>query len=121
VLDGGSGADRLSGGAQNDDLFGGSGRDTLAGGTGSDYLAGGSGDDILSGGTAADAFAFTGASNGIDTVRDYSFVEGDVIDTQGFDYVIYTSGTNTIVDFGTFGGVQVAIVLENYVGDVWII
>ena len=75
------GNDILVGGAGNDTLWGGGGSDLLLGGAGNDTLHGGTGNDILSGGLGADTFALahTGSGN-VDTIVDYSFAEGDVLD-----------------------------------------
>ena len=76
-----NGNDVLVGLGGNDTLSGGGGSDLLLGGDGNDTLNGGTGNDVLSGGRGLDTFAFTdtGAGNQ-DTIVDYSFVEGDVLD-----------------------------------------
>ena len=55
--------------------------DQVIGGDGNDVLAGGAGNDTLTGGSGADSFvlAHVGETN-VDTIADYSFLEGDVID-----------------------------------------
>jgi len=57
-------------------LDGGSGDDQLFGGSGNDLLAGGYGDDIMTGGAGADRFLFQDAWDN-DTVKDFSYVQGD--------------------------------------------
>jgi T1SS-143 domain-containing protein len=76
-----NGNDILLGLGGNDTLWGGAGSDLLLGGDGDDNLHGGNGNDILSGGRGADTFFFSasGASN-VDSIIDYSFVDGDQID-----------------------------------------
>jgi Ca2+-binding RTX toxin-like protein len=85
---GGPGNDQITGSSSNDTingqggddiLNGGAGNDTLYGGAGNDILAGGSGNDILWGGIGADKFFYSSPSEGIDIIKDYSFLEGDRI------------------------------------------
>jgi len=121
------GADTLSGGNGNDVLIGQEGADTLDGGAGNDILWGGSGNDVLWGGTGADTFLFTSAEHGVDTIKDFSLAQGDVLDISniltGFDpltdslsdYVnISQSGGNTIVkvDATGSGNFQTIAILE---------
>ena len=50
----------------------------LLGGAGNDVLRGGNGNDILSGGQGADEFLFTSsAAVDLDSIVDYSYVDGD--------------------------------------------
>jgi Ca2+-binding RTX toxin-like protein len=111
------GDDTLVGGAGNDLLFGQEGNDTLFGGDGNDLLWGGSGNDQLWGGAGADTFMFTADTAGVDTIKDFSLAEGDVLDISnilaGFDpltdalsdYVnVSQSGGNTIVKVDATGG-----------------
>jgi hypothetical protein len=110
ILMGLAGDDTLSGGEGNDNLNGGVGNDTLSGNMGFDVLIGGKGNDRLTGGEhgpfggtvyaggdtfrweAGDAFAPSSTSvpdvNGVrtpyvDTVTDFSLVQGDKIDLTG--------------------------------------
>jgi len=87
-LYGNAGNDYLSGGTGNDRMYGSTGDDTLAGSSGNDYLSGwsgndtlvgGFGNDTLTGGSDADKFAFNFRSEGIDTITDFSRVQGDKI------------------------------------------
>jgi len=55
VINGTTGADRLTGGLSNDILNGNTGDDTLSGGNGNDTLNGGAGDDNLDGGNGNDS------------------------------------------------------------------
>ncbi|MBY0333273.1 MAG: type I secretion C-terminal target domain-containing protein [Acetobacteraceae bacterium] len=100
VLAGGAGADRIDGRAGNDALAGGDGadmldggggRDTLNGGAGSDVLVGGRGADALTGGAGADRFLFQAASEGTDSVLDFSAAAGDRIDVSA----IFGTGLDT--------------------------
>lgn len=79
------GDDTIYGGGQGDYLFGGSGDDTIRGR---------GGDDQVTGGAGADIFEFESASNGLDTVKDFSGTQ-DILD---FDAIlsggIYNSGTS---------------------------
>ena len=101
TLHGGLGNDLLNGGTGNDSLTGSDGFDTLIGGKGNDTLTGGShgasGGAVFCGGDtfkweAGDAFAPLSTSvpdvNGVrtpyvDTVTDFSLVQGDKIDLTG--------------------------------------
>jgi Ca2+-binding RTX toxin-like protein len=90
-VDGDDGNDVLNGDAGNDALLGGKGKDTLNGGTGKDKLIGGLGADILTGGSQADWFIFnsvkesTTSTKGMDTIRDFSQAQDDVINLKGID------------------------------------
>ncbi|MCD6527108.1 MAG: type I secretion C-terminal target domain-containing protein, partial [Desulfuromonas sp.] len=59
-------------------LLGYDGNDTLTGDSGNDILVGGEGDDELTGGLGADTFIFA-SGEGIDTITDFSVMEGDVL------------------------------------------
>ena len=91
-MDGGSGNDILRGGTVKDVMFGGDGDDelygdlgddVLDGGAGNDLLVGGNGSDILTGGAGADRFVANDPNQGVDTITDYVFGEGDTIDLSG--------------------------------------
>ena len=74
----------MVGNANNNTLYGTQGDDTLDGGAGNDYLRSYGGDDLLIGGTGTDRFVFerTWAANGTDTIMDYSFSDGDILDVS---------------------------------------
>ena len=80
-LIGARGNDSLVGNSANNRLDGNLGNDTLIGGSGDDTLVGGSGDDTLVGGSGADSFAFSqlSSSGEIDTIEDFNFSQGDII------------------------------------------
>jgi Ca2+-binding RTX toxin-like protein len=106
-LEGGSGNDLVTGSADNDFILGGSGNDRLYGywheyddksdgvdhirgeagndqlfgQNGGDILAGGPGKDLLVGGAGADSFWFDSAvkASNLDTIRDFSSTDGDQI------------------------------------------
>lgn len=86
-LYGNLGDDVLYGGQDNDYLHGGGGNDFLYGNLGTDTLVGGIGNDTLSGGDGADTFSFE-ASQGVDSITDFSAAAGDKISIA--------SGTNGI-------------------------
>lgn len=99
ILTGNGGANTLTGGDGNDTLYGAAGVDTLYGGNDNDLLIGGAGNDILWGEAGADTFWFDSTSlGGIDTVKDFSIGQGDILDIKnilvGFDPL-----TSTITDF----------------------
>ena len=77
LLTGGQGSDTLKGAYGNDILKGQQYQDLLQGGYGDDTLFGGKGKDILKGGEGADTFRL---SKGKDTIKDFSIIDGDVID-----------------------------------------
>ncbi len=81
IIFGEAGDDHLHGYAGNDLLNGGAGDDALSGGLGSDTLNGGSDKNTLIGGGGADLFI---ASDGINTVRDFSIAEHDALVFFGF-------------------------------------
>ena len=81
IIFGEAGDDYLHGYAGNDLLNGGVGNDALSGGLGSDTLNGGADKNTLIGGAGSDVFI---ASNGINTVRDFSIAEHDALVFFGF-------------------------------------
>lgn len=87
-LAGGSDNDKLDGDRGNDQLTGDSGDDTLKGDRGDDLLSGDSGDDYLEGGSGADKFIFYFWNQGTDTIKDFDWEEGDLIE-------VYQSGFGT--------------------------
>lgn len=72
-------SDTIVGDRQNNVLFGNGGNDTLSGKSGNDTLAGGLGTDTLTGGLGADEFVFTSVLEGVDIIKDFKAVEGDII------------------------------------------
>ncbi|MEL7407058.1 MAG: calcium-binding protein, partial [Cyanobacteria bacterium J06558_2] len=66
--------------------FGDAGNDTLTGGSGNDILEGGDGNDLLIGGLGADIFRV--GFDGIDTIADFNFAEGDIIQISAQDWGI---------------------------------
>ena len=111
-LIGGDGSDNLTGDQDiaaatdgADQLNGGAGNDYLYGNAGNDILIGGAGDDQMTGGAGADRFAFSGAGQGADLVRDFSAAEGDRFDLDGKSFTAVASdgagGTLLTWDGGT--------------------
>ena len=68
----------LVGDAGDNSLTGGKGKDSLNGGGGDDILNGGKGNDSLWGGDGADTFVYQ-AGTGNDTISDYNFDDGDIL------------------------------------------
>ncbi len=111
LLDGGGGDDVLITGGNNDTLWGGAGRDALDGGTENDALRGDGQDD---------RFIFNGPSFGVDSILDFTPLDGDRIvlgsgisqtsfqiavdaDADGmFDDVIVRTGSGTIAILNSF-------------------
>ena len=86
---GGSGNDTIKGNSAANYLFGFDGDDTIDGGAGNDQLEGGRGADNLTGGKGADTFIFASPLDGkADTITDFSFSEGDVLQ---LDHNIFTA------------------------------
>ena len=86
---GGSGNDTIKGNSAANYLFGFDGDDHLDGGAGNDQLEGGRGADTLTGGKGADTFIFASPLDGkADTITDFSFSEGDVLQ---LDHNIFTA------------------------------
>ena len=85
-----NGNDIIAGLGGNDTIWGGAGSDLLLGGAGNDLLHGGDGVDILSGGSGADTFFAT--SGNVDTIVDYSFVDGDAVDLSALLDAAFASG-----------------------------
>ena len=88
VFNGGDGNDILDASqtSVNVTAFGGAGNDSLTGGSGNDVLDGGDGSDTLIGGAGADTFV--AGSNGIDTITDFNFSEGDKIQISTLEFGI---------------------------------
>lgn len=104
---GGTGNNHIDGGAGNDTLIGGAGSDNLYGGAGDDFLSGGFGSNYLNGGLGSDTFHFDataldGASGLIDTIADFSMVQGDVIDIRDLLEGAYNPLTDNLADFVRF-------------------
>lgn len=105
LLVGGDGNDYLLAYDNYDILVGEAGNDTLDGGAGDDFLNGGSGSDTLTGGAGADKFVFSSPFDGIDSITDFTYLEGDKIEVsasgfgigQGqYDRFIFDSSTNAL-------------------------
>ena len=78
--------DKLYGEGGNDYLYGGYGNDKLDGGHDNDVLFGGYGSDELKGGKGADTFAFRNRYEGIDTIKDFKWKDGDKIQISRFGF-----------------------------------
>lgn len=109
---GDQGNDQLFGSNGNDLVFGQWGDDFMAGGPGNDTLNGWVGDDTCVGGTGADRFVWNNG-DGTDTITDYSFAGGDLLDVGG------APGSYTYAQVG--GDVQVrdgssnlVFIIQNY-------
>ena len=86
---GGTGNDTIKGNSAANYLFGFDGDDHLDGGAGNDQLEGGRGADTLTGGKGADHFIFASPLDGkADTITDFSFSEGDLLQ---LDHHIFTA------------------------------
>lgn len=103
-INGDGGADNIHGGAGNDVIRGGDGSDLLHGGTGNDILYGDAGADTIFGGDGADIFRFEAATaySGIDIIKDFSVVHGDVLDIADVLDGIYDAMNDDITNFVQF-------------------
>lgn len=81
-------SDTITGNSGNNVLNGKAGNDTLLGDAGNDYLAGEKGSDILTGGGGADTFVFNFPEEGIDTIKDFAYLQGDKIQVSGSGFGI---------------------------------
>ncbi|WP_144052179.1 calcium-binding protein, partial [Gloeocapsa sp. PCC 73106] len=77
-LTGGAGNDTINGLGGNDTLTGAAGNDLLNGAVGSDRLNGGPGSDTMTGGAGSDFFVYSGPTEGIDTITDFSVAQDDI-------------------------------------------
>ena len=107
----------------NDTLGGSSSDDILDGHAGNDSLSGMAGNDTLTGGSGADTFVFS-ASQGVDTITDFSTAQGDHVSiaagtngidsvTQVFAHLHADANGNAYIDLGdgntvTLQGISVA-------------
>jgi Ca2+-binding RTX toxin-like protein len=96
----GAGDDTINGNGGADIIDGAAGADTIDGGAGADSITGGAGNDAMTGGAGSDTFVFgqTAATNGSDTVTDFTVGTvasgGDVIDTDAAITVAITNATS---------------------------
>ena len=91
---GGTGNDTIKGNSADNHLFGFDGDDHLDGGAGNDQLEGGRGADTLTGGKGADTFIFASPLDGkADTILDFNFNEGDVLQLDHNIFTALQSGT----------------------------
>ncbi len=102
---------------RNSFLYGTSREDVIQTGAGNDYLRGYAGDDVLAGGTGADRFVFerTLAANGVDTIADYQWSEGDVLDLSlvGFARGVFNRyPLSDIIRLDYTGGGEVRLQLD---------
>jgi Ca2+-binding RTX toxin-like protein len=92
---------KAKGGTGNDlanIITGNAGKNTLVGGAGDDTLIGLGGKDTLEGGLGADRFVWLAASDGTDTIRDFTPGDGDVIDLSAL-VSGFTAGISDVTDF----------------------
>ena len=91
---GGTGDDTIKGNSAANYLFGFDGDDTIDGGAGNDQIEGGRGADTLTGGKGADHFIFASPLDGkADTITDFSFSEGDLLQLDHHIFTALESGT----------------------------
>ncbi|MBL1405838.1 MAG: DUF4114 domain-containing protein [Rhizobiales bacterium] len=111
ILDGGEHNDKLYGGSGNDILFGGEGNDYFNGGSGNDIIEGGLGNDKMIGGSGSDIFVFDAALGSTGNDKIGGFTLDDFLSFSNYDFTTYDefcgcmtmSGSNTIIDFDSYG------------------
>ena len=112
VISGTEGADVLSGSSGKDTLHGADGSDRLIGGAGADLLYGEGGNDMLTGGLGADKFVFTSATktDGRDSIMDFNSSEGDQIalTLSAFTTIHAINGTLNPDEFYAAAGAKAA-------------
>lgn len=77
-----------TGNAVNNTITGNDANNSLFGFDGNDTLTGGVGKDTLTGGTGVDKFVFYSPSEGIDTITDFKWSEGDKIEVSAIGFGI---------------------------------
>jgi Ca2+-binding RTX toxin-like protein len=97
-------------------MLGGGGNDKLLGEDDNDFLSGGYGSDTLTGGSGADKFHFQFASEGVDTITDFQYGEGDkiLVNAIGFgigqgEYYHFTFQESATGGALFFEGIQLAL------------
>jgi Ca2+-binding RTX toxin-like protein len=124
-LAGRGGADQIKGFGGDDWIWGDGGDDTLYGGDGDDVISGGSGTNTINGGAGSDHIWGSGGAdtlvwsstaeapfvpisgpmgvdpNALDTIRNFSSAEGDVIDLSAIDADVYADGDQAFTFIGT--------------------
>ncbi|MEM7556340.1 MAG: calcium-binding protein [Cyanobacteria bacterium P01_A01_bin.84] len=98
---GNDGNDYIDGGVGNDYLYGGFGDDYLVGYDGDDYLVGSYGNDYLIGGYGADRFFFYSPYEGVDTIADFYWQEGDKIEVSQYGF---GASSNNDFFYDTYNG-----------------
>ncbi|MEB3293330.1 MAG: calcium-binding protein, partial [Synechococcales bacterium] len=94
----------FTGGSNADSLQGTTGIDSLNGNAGNDVLTGNLGADSLTGGLGADKFVYNTANDGIDSILDFSVVEGDtiVVSKAGFGAGLSGNAVNSVINADQF-------------------
>lgn len=108
----------ISGTSNSEKIYGTIGNDTIDAKGGNDAIYGRAGNDVLTGGTGYDDFAFTGASWGSDTVKDFSPGD-DLVFSKSVVGSVWnvlnhteTVNGNAVIDFGSVGSVTLLGVEE---------
>ncbi len=115
VIHGNAGNDVIRGDGGNDTLYGDEGNDTLDGGSGYSILYGGDGNDTLAGGGELYGEAGNDTLVGSSTIDVLSGGDGDdnMQGGQNNDTYIFSSGTDSISEFGATADVDTLIMTEN--------
>lgn len=115
TLDGGAGNDSLYGGSGDDAIGSNGGDDTIDGGAGDDAISGGPGADSLLGGAGNDSFYNLEAGDTVqggagDDVYWFSsvadFTAPTIIDTEGTNYAVLASSSETYIETLPDAGLQ---------------
>ncbi|MCB9983574.1 MAG: type I secretion C-terminal target domain-containing protein [Rhodospirillales bacterium] len=104
----------------DDTIQGGAGDDVIFGQEGDDRITGGEGDDTLYGGSGQDDFIFEAIADGVDTIKDFSVAQGDVLDVSALlnGYDALQDSINDFVFATEVGGDTVISVDANGSGNI---
>lgn len=106
TITGGAGGDVIHGGDGADVIYGGAGNDTITGDIGADVITGGAGADTITGGAGADMIIYNAvATEGGDTITDFTIADADVLQFSSADLI-------GVAGFATFTGVGTAFALS---------
>ena len=104
TVTGNQGNDTVYGGQGNDLVYGGQGDDIVYGNVANDTMIGGTGNDILIGGAGADLFVFV-AGDGVDTIADFNFGEGDRLSLGGQSYSVADGAGGAVISLSGGGSI----------------
>ena len=104
AINGNTGADTIYGGGGADVILGGDGADVIYGDAGNDAIEGGLDADTLTGGAGIDTFTLTSILT-TDSITDFSFADGDVLQIDQSDFLLPAGAAGRTVYTGGAGGI----------------